>query len=147
MQSKRGSFAQSVNANCHKAMLAVNAKCYQIAKELFTKIVDLTPSPTNPGPYAEGVLVNNWFPVDGSGFSSAETDASSSYGAGSRARIKSLQGFQFFRKDGTVTLSNNVHYAYRAEVLGWPQSDGWSGRIGPYRMVARSLQAIAARYK
>lgn len=128
-------------------MLTVNDTCYQIAREAFLSIVNLTPSPSHPGHTAKGLLVNNWFPVNGSGFSSSKTSSTSPYGAESIARIKSLRGGQFLDKDGTVTLSNNLHYAYRAEVLGWPASGGWSGKVGPYRMVALSLQAVSARYR
>lgn len=146
MAINKGSFSASVNANIYKALQSVNDKCYEIARELFLKIVALTPSPSFPGPTAQGVLANNWYPVNGPSFSSEETDSKSATGAGSQARIMALRGFNFFRKDGVVTLSNNIHYAYRAEVLGWPKPS-WSGTIGPYRMVAKSLQYIAARYK
>lgn len=152
-----GSFTQSILAHNRKAMARVNDKCYEIARELFSSIVRLTPSPSSPGPQADGLLVNNWFPMDGVTFSQDKTDTESNNGAGSLGRIRSLKGRQFFLKDGAVTLANNLHYAYRAEVLGWPKKDGWSGsssgrydgRIdgGPYRMVARSLQAVAAKYK
>lgn len=147
MANVRGSFAQSVNSNSWKIMLDVNEQVYKVARELFTSIVKLTPSPIQrEAATAKGLLVNNWFPVNGSEFSSATTSSTSDYGAGSLTRIKALSGFNFFRKDGTVTLSNNLDYAYRAEVLGWP-SPPWSGRVGPYRMVALSMQAVSARYK
>jgi hypothetical protein len=146
MATKNISFSQSLNANIHKTMLKVNEEVYKIARELFLKIVSLTPSPSFPGPYAKGVLANNWFPVNGSAFSLEKTDEKSRVGAGSIRRISMLRGFNFMKKDGTVTLSNNIEYAYLAEVKGW-EKPKWSGNIGPYRMVALSLQAIAARYK
>lgn len=144
-----GSFANSVRANSKKALKRVNAKCYEIAKELFTSIVKLTPSPLNPGPYADGFLVNQWYPAEGNYFSEElgpDSDISAN-GMGSLTRIQNLQGNVFSGKDGVLTLANNAHYAYRAEALGWPQTDGWSGRIGPYRMVALSIQKIGAKYK
>ncbi len=147
MASIKGSFAQSVNANSLVVLRQVNNRVYDIARELFKSIVQLTPSPAQrDAGSAQGVLVNNWFPVDGPEFSQATTTTKSDYGLASLARINQLRGGQFFRKDGAVTLSNNLHYAYRAEVLGWP-SPPWSGRVGPYRMVALSMQAISARYK
>lgn len=149
MAVMKGSFAQSVLLNIEKVKQDVNDSVYQIARELFTKIVGYTPARTpNPvvGPTAKGVLVNNWFPMNGPEFSSSKTDQRSAIGAGSLARIKALVGQNFLNKDGTVTLSNNLDYAYRAEVLGWP-SPPWSGRIGPYRMVARALQEIGVKYK
>lgn len=141
-----GDFAQSIFLNSAKIMEDVNKKVYQISRELFLRIVDLTPSPAHPGETAKGLLVNNWFPVDGPSFSSEKTSQKSPYGAGSIGRISALAGKQFLRQDGSVTLSNNLDYAYRAEVLGWPKEDGWSGRVGPYRMVAKSIQTIAAKY-
>jgi hypothetical protein len=141
------SFAMQVLLNNDKVISGINSKCYKIAKELFTSVVDLTPSPTNPGPFAKGELVNQWYPEAGGGFSEELSPDLSSTGAGSRARIAALHGFEFLGHDGTLTLSNNLPYAGRAESIGWPVADGWSGKIGPYRMVARSIQAVAAKYK
>lgn len=142
-------FASSLRLNSRRLMARVNSKCYAIARELFTKVVDLTPSPSHPGPYAEGYLVNQWYPAEGRNFSSElgpEYDTGGD-GYASRARIDKLDGYAFNGRDGAVTLANNVEYAYRAEALGWPVSDGWSGKIGPYRMVAKAIQIIGAKYK
>lgn len=139
-------FADSVRLNSRRLLMGVNKKCYQIAKELFTKIVELTPSPSNPGPYAMGHLANQWYPEESGEFSEELSSDTSMTGAGSISRIQTLRGAQFYLQDGKLTLTNNLHYAYRAEALGWPREDGWSGTIGPYRMVARSIQAIAAKY-
>ena len=148
INSSTGGFSKSFALNCQKALEAVNAQCYKITRELFLSIVELSPSPDHPGPTAKGVLVNNWFPVDGPSFSTATTSSRSRNGSQSISRINALQGRSFLGKDGVITLNNNLHYAYRAEVLGWPKSDGWSGRIStPYRMVALSLQKIGAKYK
>lgn len=141
------SFTSSLRANIKKALWKVNLKCYDIARELFESVVSLTPSPSHPGPYAWGHLANQWFPEEGKDFSEEMDGSISPTGAGSLARIKAMKGGAFNQKDGAVTLTNNVHYAYRAEALGWPASDGWSGKIGPYRMVALSIQMIGAKYK
>jgi hypothetical protein len=143
-------FAQSVFANITKIEQDINRKCYQISRELFLSIVSKTPSPSNPGRYAKGELVNNWFPVDGPNFSSETTDARSATGAESIARINNDIGAagQFLRQDGTVTLSNNLDYAFRAEYRGWPEKDNARWRNAqPYRMVAQSLMLISAKYK
>ena len=138
-----------MRANTRKIMTRVNLACYRIARELFTKVVDLTPSPSNPGPFAEGYLVNQWYPENGTKFSSelGPTYDTGGDGYASRERIDGLHGFAFYGKDGAVTMANNVDYAYRAEALGWPKADGWSGNIGPYRMVAKAIQIIGAKYK
>jgi hypothetical protein len=130
-------------------MQQVNTKVYKIAWELFTSVIDFTPSPTNPGPYAKGLLVNAWFPAE-KGASPARSSNISPNGSDSRSRVNAMaaNGTEFLEKDGKITLTNNTPYAYRAEYLGWPESDNpmWKNR-GPYRMVARSLQKIAAKYK
>lgn len=141
-------FMRSISRNVKRVLEETNGKCYRISAELFLSIVRLTPSPTNKGHTATGLLVNQWYPKAGGGFSSELSDSTSPSGAGSMARINSLRGGkEFFNKNGTLTLTNNVHYAYRAEKLGWPREDGWTGKVGPYAMVALSLQAIAARYR
>lgn len=143
-----GSFASSVMSNCNRVLREVNDKCYAIARELFTSIVQLSPSPINPGYFADGYLVNQWYPVDGPAFSDergAEGDISKN-GMGSLTRISVLRGNQFRSGDGAVTLTNNVEYAYQAEAIGWLPPE-WSGRQGPYRMVAQSLQKISNKYK
>ena len=139
-------FSDSVKNNSELILQRVNTKCYKITKELFTSVVNKSPSPGNPGETAKGLLANQWYPKEG-GFSEETGTATSPNGASSLARISSLMGKEFYRRDGMISLSNNLYYAYRAEVLGWPKSDGWSGRVGPYRMVALSLQAIAAKYR
>lgn len=139
------SFAASVRANSNKALLRLNTACYKIAKELFLNVVLLTPSPANPGPTAKGLLANQWYPEDGKTFSMGSGEDTSPNGAASIARISALNGLQFFKKDGAVTMTNNEDYATLAESIGWnpPQ---WQG-TPPYRMVARSIQLIAAKYK
>jgi hypothetical protein len=152
-KSARGlSFVQQIEANNVKAMEAVNKKCYDVAKELFTMIVDKTPSPIHPGPWAKGQLVNNWFPIDGADYSTETTEVLSDFGADSLARISQIgRGEQFLFKDGTVTISNNLPYAVRAEEIGWPPPE-WSGKSGsdghggPYRMVSLSIQYISNKY-
>lgn len=126
--------------------MRVNAQCYKIAKDLFNEVVSRTPSPANPGPWAKGWLANQWYPESGD-FSEELSGSKSDSGADSLSRIASFRGADFYKRDGKVTLTNNLSYAYRAEALGWPEGDGWSGTIGPYRMVALSLQYISAKYK
>jgi hypothetical protein len=68
-------------------------------------------------------------------------------GADSLQRIKNFtdSNIAFYGKDGNVFLANNVPYGFRAEWGGWP-TPRWAG-AKPYRMMARSLQATAAKYK
>lgn len=145
-----GLWQSKIHYAATRALMEVNLKAYKIAWELFTNIIEFTPSPARPGPYAKGLLVNNWFPQEGTA-SAARNTALSNNGADSRARVNQMLnsgGREFYEKDGKITLTNNTPYAYRAEYLGWPESDNpmWKNR-GPYRMVARSLQKISNKYK
>lgn len=141
------SFMASLATNILRVKQEVNDKVITISIELFLSIVAKSPSPSNPGDHAVGLLANQWYPAF-NGFSEEKDDSKSSNGQASRSRITALRGTkEFFGKNATLTLTNNIKYAYRAEMLGWPQSDGWSGKVGPYRMVALSLQAIKAKYQ
>lgn len=139
-----GGFGKSVRDNCQKILEHVNKKCYSIAWQTFTSIVYLTP-------VLKGELINSWYPKIGKDFSNDKTSVYDKRGSGSLSRINSIvnssTGKAFLRTDGTITMANNESYAIRAEKLGWPQSEGWSGKVGPYRMVALSLQKIAAENK
>lgn len=151
-------FADSLKASSAKVMEDVNTKCYTIAKELFTRVIQLTPSPSNPGRYAEGLLANQWYPLETNFSDEVGTDLSDN-GAASIDRVQSLTGKLFTKKDGTLTFANNLPYAYRAEVVGWPSHEGYNGGRNketsggyqntgqPYRMVALSIQEIVAKYK
>lgn len=139
-------FLSSLKLASEKVLVEVNQKCYQIAWELFTSVVRLTPSPANPGYWATGLLANQWYPKAGSPSNAKGSDVSPN-GSASLSRINGMMGgMEFYGKDGKMFLNNNVPHAYRAEALGWPAPE-WTGRVKPYRMVARSLQATAAKYK
>lgn len=139
-------FAASLKANINKALLNVNTHCYKIAKELFTNVVYETPSPTTPGNWAKGLLANQWYPKNGGNFSTEVSTDTSPFGGASLTRIQALSGLEMFKKDGQITMANNLEYAGRAESLGWPKPE-WTGTVGPYRMVAKSIQLIAHKYK
>lgn len=138
-------FGASIAANCEKLKRKVNDQCLHIAKELFLKVVEGSPSPLNPGPYADGLLVNQWYPAIG-GVSGSVGSDTSPYGAGSIARIHALfsGSTEFYSKDGMISLSNNVHYAGLAESIGW-QPPRWNGRPG-YFMVLKALQDVSMRF-
>jgi hypothetical protein len=140
-----GFFEKSVRAASNKVLVEINLKCYQIAWELFTSVVNKTPSPSNPGPTAEGLLANQWYPMAG-GSSGSKGSAKSQNGSGSLSRIQALMnGLEFYDRDGKITLVNNISYAVQAESEGW-NPPRWKG-TPPYRMVALSLQATVAKYK
>lgn len=141
-----GTFSSSLKGCVKNTLSRVNSQCYAIARDLFLKVVEFTPSPEHPGPYAKGHLANQWYPSDDGDFSEELSSATSRTGSDSISRITGMQGFACFGRDGKLTLTNNLSYAYRAEAAGWPASGGWSGNSTPYRMVARAIQIIKAKY-
>lgn len=137
-------FEKSIRAASNKILVDVNLKCYQIAWELFTSVVNKTPSPANSSPAAKGLLVNQWYPL-ARGASNTRGSAKSPGGADSLARIRAMMnGIEFYDRDGRVTLSNNLDYAVLAESEGW-KPPRWTGTPA-YRMVALSLQATVAKF-
>lgn len=133
------SFSDSVNNNIDSIKLEISTKCTKIAVDLFTNIIQITPSPAFPGKYAKGLLANQWYPQLGGSFSSSVSGATSSNGADSLSRVATLStAKEFFGKDGAMTLANNLDYSGQAEALGWT-------RTGPYRMVFKSIQKAQAQ--
>jgi hypothetical protein len=141
-----GKFSQSIKQQRIRILNDVNAKCITVAWYLFNSVVQLTPSPVNPGPWAKGLLANQWYPQEG-GTSSAKGSAKSDSGADSYNRIATLlrNSREFYNKDGRITLTNNIDYVMLAERDGW-QPPQWSGKR-PYMMAKLSLDATVARYK
>ncbi len=137
-----GSFSDSIAENIDKIFAEIDANCYSICWRLFTNIVQITPSPSYPGVHAKGLLANQWYPM-ADGISSSVSTNISATGSDSLSRIGNLSGSKtFYAKDGMMSLANNLSYADKAERTGWTKADGFSGRVGPYRMVALSLLEI-----
>ena len=145
-------FADDVRKFQEKALLAANKSTNKVVEELFTKVVDKSPTPPGIGGYSEGVLKNQWYPTSGSGYSGEVGTSASNIGAGSMSRIKSLLSEDlFYGRDNIVSLANNTEQAYYAEVLGWLPGKGtngwiWSGNVGPYRMVSMSIVEVVGKY-
>lgn len=136
-------FGDSVRESCQRALEEIDKKCFSITWQFFTSVVQLTPVDS-------GLLKNSWYPQIGPSFSSSVGTFEDKSGSGSLSRITALANKgTFLGKDGSMTMANNLSYAYRAEYRGWPKEDNpnWSGRVGPYRMVALSLQKVVAQNK
>jgi hypothetical protein len=154
MATMQGGFASQIRVFKAKAAVAINKQCYAISRQLFLFIVELSPDNDTTFPqkanFAKGYLKNNWYPTDGAAFSSDEGSSADQSGSASKARILGLKGSQFLLRDGTVTLANNVKYAFRAEYDGWPEGGGplglWKGTRKPYAMIARSLILMQGKY-
>ena len=142
-----GSFASSVLASTEKILDEVDMSITTTTKDLFTLVVDKSPKQ----PYARwsaGLLINNWF-VGENTLNQSTTASVSSSGSESKARIDEIKTGTFREKDGYVSLTNSISYAYRAEKLGWPRADNarWTGTVMPYAMVQNSLTEIMGRLK
>lgn len=146
-------FDEHLKRNIKLLQKEVNQKITDVVVELFTKVVDYTPDPSSSvGGYSKGLLVNQWY-VGINQFSTESSNAINSTGTDSYNRIKELiNSSHFLEKDGMVTFSNNISYAYRAEALGWPKGDlssgwQWTGRVGAYGMVSRAFNEIKQKVK
>ena len=139
------SFGKSVAATAEKMKRQVNEHTLKVASELFTTIITNTPIGLSD---TKGQLINNWHLGTGRGqYNYGIRSAYNTSAMASRndvAKLRSLS--EFLNKDGEVSFSNSVHYAFRAEYAGWP-APKWSGKVGPYGMVRNSLTAVAAKYK
>lgn len=145
------SFESDIKAFQAKALLAANKSVCKVVEEVFTQTVVLSPSPSNQGPYAKGLLANQYYTDVGGSFSGDITSATNPNGADSLSRIKATMASQpFFGKDNVVTLTNNTEEAIYAERLGWKKGEGtngwtWSGTPA-YGMVVKAVIATKAKY-
>jgi hypothetical protein len=139
-----GSFADSLKSNIQRVQQEVNTKINFVAYTLFYKIVNNSPH-VGDGPYVAGHFVANWWPAVNS-YDTSITSATSD-GGDSLARIDSIvkQSSAFFQKDGFVSLSNNLNYAFRVEYAAWPAGKDpvsgwtWTGLRRYYAPVAVSF--------
>ena len=139
-----GSFADSLKSNIKRVQQEVNTKINFVAYTLFYKIVNNSPH-VGDGPYVTGHFVANWFPAVNS-YDTTITGVTSN-GSDSLARIESIikESSAFFQRDGFVTLSNNLNYAMRVEILAWPAGKDpisgwtWTGMRRYYAPVAVSF--------
>jgi hypothetical protein len=142
-----GSFTDSLKSNINRVQQEVNTKINFVAYTLFYKIVNNSPH-VGDGPYVAGHFVANWFPAVNS-YDRSITNATSN-GSDSLARIDMIvkESNAFFQKDGFVTLSNNLTYAMRVEILAWPAGKDpisgwtWTGLRRYYAPVAVSMNAM-----
>lgn len=134
-------FAQSIRDFGAKAKLEVSNKVLAIATELYTEVVHGTP-------VDKGILINNWYAGTGKAYNTAYNELSSSKsGMSSLTQIASLKTYTgFLGKDGKVSLTNSTPYGFRAEYDGWPTPQ-WTGRVGPYAMIAKAFIKVAPKYK
>ena len=142
--------ADDIRKFADKAQKAMSDNTNKIVQDLFDLAVQYSPSPIRPGPYAKGLLVNQWYPSVGSPDSTV-TSATSPNGADSIARILGLASANaFLGKDNVVYLSNNTEEAYYANTLGWAKGQGtngwiWTGKPA-YYMTSKAISYIQGKY-
>lgn len=134
-------FADSIRASRSKILNQVSNCVLEEANELFMTVVDGTP-------VDKGVLINNWYAGTGKTYNDSYNENSSSkVGMASRTQITSLRGYTgFVGGDGVVSISNSTPYGFRAEYSGWPKPE-WTGRVGPYAMIAKAFITVVPKYK
>ena len=142
-----GFFSDSVRQNADKMMSQVGKKVEDIATELFTEVVLM--SPANPtmaatqrtAKWAKGEFNNNWFAATNSETLS-HTSVRSMTGRDSRASIRTLKNAKtFYKKNGYVTLTNTTSYSGNIEYDGWPSG------LTPYAPVRKAFINIVPKYK
>lgn len=144
-------FASDVRAFAEKAQKAMSDNTNKIVEDLFTLAVNLSPSPSNPGPYAIGLLSNQWYPSVGTP-DTTMTTAISPTGSDSISRIQGLSSANaFLGKDNVVFLTNSTEEAYYADWLGWKKGPGtngwvWSGNSGAYMMRQQAITYVQGAY-
>lgn len=133
------SFSSVILKSINDTKVKIDRHIVFTARKLFTRIVQLTPSPARESPYSRGLLANQWY-VGVSSISDELSSAISEHGADSLSRIESIPFGVFAKKDGMVSLANNVSYAFQAEYIGWAPPR-WRG-ASPYGMVQGGIAYI-----
>lgn len=139
------SFAAHLRKNIERVLLEVNYKINHRAYIFFSYIVKKSPH-VGEGPYVAGHFINNWFPAV-NGFDASVTAQTDPDGKDSVARIDATvkNNLVFFKRDGFISLSNNLSYSQRVESLGWPKGYdpetgwNWTGKRMIYAPVAHAM--------
>lgn len=146
-----GSFADSIKAFEQKALAAADTSLCKAAESLFTDEVVL--SPIKPAAnFATGLLKNSFYPQAGGGFDMTVGTTPDDNGTASLSRIKALMATKpFLGHDNTVTLTNSVDHALRADIWGWPLGEGangwvWSGNSKAYGFTSQAVNNFKGAY-
>ena len=136
------SLSQGISKFATKATIQASASTNKIVEDYFIKHVTLSPQEPTAA-YAKGLLINSWYPSIGKSHSTIVGGNANMSGDESIGRIRGMLAQNpFWGHDNTVTLANNVSYAYRADRLGWERGLNmetgwnWTGNVGPYMMTS-----------
>ena len=122
-------FAEDIQRNINQAMTNISDNLNQITGKLFYGIEQDTPVLT-------GMLTNSWYTDTKGVFSGIVGTSADKSGSASISRIRGTLGtLPFLNKDNSVTMSNNISYAYLAEVDGWAKTTA-------YAMIAKNMQLV-----
>lgn len=133
-------FTESINNNIKNTLQEINDTINREAVLTFRDVVKETPNPSMPNAafYSKGLLINQWYPQFG-GISTKLGTSKDDYGFASLDRINTiLTAKEFLGKDGSVSLSNSVPYAFQADQIGWYFT-------APYAMVDKALVRAKVR--
>lgn len=143
-------FASHLRGQITRVQKEISFKINYLAYILFTKIVQKSPH-VGEGPYVAGHFINNWFPAVNT-FDTSTTTSVDPDGKGSLERIDAVvKTNTFFQRDGFISLSNNLSYSWRVELLGWPKGYdpatgwNWTGKRMIYAPVAHSMLWIKTK--
>lgn len=144
-------FADDIRSFADKALQKASTNTMTIAQDVGRLSVNFSPSPSNPGPYAVGLLANQWYPSIGT-IDTTVTAATSSNGSDSLSRIEALSSTNaFLNRDNVVYITNSTEEAWYADKLGWKKGLGtngwvWSGNSYAYFMRDQAITYIQQAY-
>jgi hypothetical protein len=132
-------FKEDIQAFQEKALQEINTKACAVYSTLADVAIAKTPT-LGFGVYAKGHLKNQWkSTANGTNLSfnlSVDPSGSQSLSAVQAA----ISSKPFYNVDGYITLSNSLHYAYRADKIGWLTSDNarWKNKAA-YNMTEQAI--------
>jgi hypothetical protein len=144
-------FAEDIKKFQEKALLSANKSLCNAFEYVATQEVVLSPEAPAAN-FSTGLLKNSYYPQVGGGYDMTVGTVANPSGTDSLSRIKAAVATQpFLGKDNTITLTNSVDHAYRADVLGWPMGQGangwvWSGKVKAYGFTSQAINNFKGAY-
>jgi hypothetical protein len=144
-------FAEDVKKWTEKAALDANNSVCKAFEYVATQEVVLSPEAPAAN-FSVGLLKNSFYPQVGGGYDMTVGTTANPSGTDSLSRIKAAVATSpFLGRDNTITLTNSVDHAYRADVLGWPSGEGangwiWSGKVKAYGFTSQAINNFKGAY-
>lgn len=144
-------FASGLNKNIDKVLNQVNDSILNTAVDFGGGLMKYSPPSGDAifmGAYSTGLFINSWYVAENEFDETVGTSPDES-GSASKARIEALKTSKMFvGKDGYISFTNNLPYAYRVSKLGWPQGRDeqsgwvWTGSVGPYAIIENATTYV-----